>query len=448
MSNWLFYGYVALLTIIMLVSFIHKNKIQKDYLDPFTLFSGSFYIYSVIGAFDNKGSFESNYIAFIFYASCIIGYSFFVFGYFHKLKCSFDIVSGNGKIRTTLLPGIMQGTCIQKIDAIMILCLFVCLIANADVFKSMITNFGQGVSYTATAVRSSGSIFNGAISLIKSYFQLFMIGYPAYRMFKSNRISLFDVFLYLIYGVYAFASGYRVILIYLIITILCFFNYRHKRIRLGVLAVISCVGLLGLIALGHLRAESNIFDMLNMFTTGGIRYLRLTSSGEFVNTVGTFATYVKAISSGAFHFNFGYSWLVEILIFIPTFIWSNRPLPWPQQYMKDFFPNALAGTGHGWFILDDGYMAFGVLGIAFEMFIVGMALAKAYEYFMKGRRNPLKMVMYTTLLYYTIIMTRSSFLGSLKNYLLFIIPLILINIITSPMDDEQCYLGISESEQE
>lgn len=431
--------YVIILISLILLFFRKKNRIQKDYLDPFVLFSGSFFVYTVIGAYDNLYSLEGYYESFLYYLSCMIGYCAFSLGYLYKLRKHYEIVSGNGKIQFTFLPNILHGSSIKKIDAIMLLCLIMCIIMNYDTFISMIVNFGQGVSYVDTAVRTSESVFDGAKSLFHSYFLLFMISFPAYRMFKSNRISVLDIFLYAIYGVYAFASGYRVTLIYLVVTVLAFFNYRRGRLKFVTIGIIACLGIFLLIALGHLRAESNIFDMLKMFNAGGARYFKLSSSGEFVNTVGTFITYINEISLGKYNFNFGYSWIVELLMFVPTFIWPNRPLPLPQQYMKDFFPNALEGTGHGWFILNDGYMAFGIIGIALEMFLLGLILAKAYKFFMNHQRNPLKMVMYSTMLYYIVIMIRNSFLGSLKNYLLFIIPLIIIDILLKPKDDQKCY---------
>ena len=148
------------------------------------------------------------------------------------------------------------------------------------------------------------------------------------------------------------------------------------------------------------------------------------ASGEFSNTVETCFKYIELSS-----FNFGFSWLMEIFMFIPTFLWPGRPLPLPEQYVLTFFPDAPAGYGKGWFVLTDGYMAFGIFGVMLEMYYAGMVLALLYNYFMKRKDSYFLMLMYVFLLVFVFTMIRGSFLGFIKNYPLAILPLIIIHHI-------------------
>ena len=97
--------------------------------------------------------------------------------------------------------------------------------------------------------------------------------------------------------------------------------------------------------------------------------------------------------------------------------------------MLDFYPNAQAGTGHGWFILTDGYMAFGVIGVVVEMLIFGWIVGKVYRNFFSNKENPVIAFLYAYFLLYIFYSVRSSMFLTIKNYIISVFPIILLYLI-------------------
>lgn len=429
----MFYSFLILFLLCILIVFIIKNKknVINNYIEPFTIFTVAFSIYSLIGAFDNiyldKYSF---YTKLIFCVAVIIGYIIFSFSYLNN-DLSNNININDTTISFKLSDGIIHNGKIAVTDLLMSGLFLVFIFINIDTFFDMIFNFGYGISYIETAIRSERTIISGPLALFNSYFTLFLVGYPSYRMFKTGIVSLFDILIFLVVAVFSITSGYRTTLIYIAFSWLVFFNYKRGFLGIKSLSVLGCVMFFGMILLGNIRSKSNIFDMYYLFLENGISYFKLSSSGEFFNTVNTFFDYIELIGNGSYSFNWGYTWLVDLLLYIPTFLFPDRPLPWPEQYMLDFQPFAPVGTGHGWFILNDGYMSFGIIGIIIEMYLMGYVLSKANMYFMQRLNKPLFMFIYVIFLSFVFMMVRSGFLGSVKNFLLEIIPFVLIIFISN-----------------
>jgi oligosaccharide repeat unit polymerase len=420
MEQIAFWSFLIVLIIFFVIFYKKKNKqiIHYDNLDPFMIFSATFILYSVVGGYDRLGEYTSDiYIPMMFYISVCIGYVMFSFGYLKSVGCCDNTYEGKrikiGIKRETTRVGV-----IRKDDLLMFIILIVYIIVNFSVFSSMILNFGNGISYVETSARSARNATTGTLSLLHSYFMILMIAYPFYRVYKTCKVTITDVIILFICAVYCVTSGYRSTLVFMMLAVLGLINYRYKYIKLRYLVIIGTVALMLLVLVGHLRARNNISDMIKMYNEYGNKLFKLTGSGEFRNPIGTFYNYATAISSGKMSFNWGYTWIVDILIFIPYFIWPGRPLPWSEQYMLDFYPSAPSGTGHGWYILNDGYMSFGILGVALEMFIVGMVLGKLYCFFIKRKENPMYMVMYLIFMLFNFTMVRTGFLGTVKNYIL------------------------------
>lgn len=419
--------------ILFLLFTILKNKrlSVKDNLDCFMLFSAPFFLYSIVGSYGRIGNNSTDIYTFcIFYFSVILGYTAFSIGYINSLG-KYDNSYKPVKIRIGLRPEIIKKGCVRKDDLLMLAILLFCIAMNYSEFISMITDFGSGVSYVDTFARSERTALSGPMSLLNSFFLILLPMYPFYRVWRTNKITAFDIFLITIATIYCISSGYRSSLLLIGLSLLALFNYRSGYLKLKFLVPLCVVALLFMVALGHLRARSNITDMITMFRGSGSDFLKLTSSGEFLNPIGTFFNYANAISIGRMSFNYGYTWLVDLGVWIPYFIWPGRPLPWPEQYMLDFFPNALAGTGHGWYVLNDGYMSFGILGVMLELYIIGITLGKAYKYFMDRRDNPMYMVMYIILMLFNFEMVRTGFLSTVKNYFLQILLFAIIIVVSN-----------------
>jgi len=430
----LFYVFEIVFVILVSVFLYEKNKRQRahDYLDLFTIFSAAYFLYCSIGTYAVIGNYYNKlYVPILFYISAILGYSAFALGYICFVNRRNDATT----IQTKIGFGLRKGILINKgrvsiIDLVMLIIFAFFILINHETFITMITNFGIGESYEDVKYREARTALSGPINLINSYFPIFLVGYPSYRMFKTGKISFFDLFIFVILGMYSITSGHRTTLVLLGFAVLTFINYRYKLLGFGKLICLGVCALLFMVILGHVRASSDITGMITRLMEGGSDLAKLTSSGEFINTVGTCLKYIEEIAVGRYEFNYGYAWIAEVLIFIPYFLWKGRPIPWAEQYMVDFYPLAPEGTGHGWFVLNDGYMSFGILGVILEMFVIGVVLAKVYSFFIKNIRIPIFHIMYIVLLKFTFLMIRTGFLSTVKNYILEIAPFILIIIIT------------------
>lgn len=422
MEEILFYIFVLLFLLLIIFFLNRKNKKigRANSIDPITIFTGGLFAYSCIGSYDRIGLYENDISTpFIFYCSVLLGYVFFAAGYLNNLNKDQKAFVEN-KIAFSIFPLSIQR---KDKESIAILAFFLTVvIINISTLVDMILNFGVGVAYTEVALRDSRTALSGPRALLDSFFALVMIGFPAYNMLKSGKISLGDALILFLYMVYSVVCGYRTNLVSIGLVLCVYLNFRIKRLKIRYLLVGAILALFFMILLGHLRAESSIWDMVDMFKSSDKDLFSVESSGEFSNTVETCYTYIENSA-----FNYGYSWILEILMYIPVFLWPGRPLPLPEQYVKTYFPSAPDGYGKGWFVLTDGYSAFGIVGVIIEMYIIGMVLAKLYNYFMKRKDSYFLMMIYVFFLVNIFIMIRGSFLSFLKTFTLSIIPLILIH---------------------
>ena len=423
--------FVLFFCVIIMCVFRKKNKTlhSRNYIDPMTFFTGGLFVYSIVGAFDWK-QIESTTSLTIYVLTILLGYIAFSFGYLISVREEYSFDSRYKKISFSMKAGIIEGKTVQVVDCLMILLLLLLIITNRNSFIQLFTKFGSGNSYVDSAIRADRTAFSGAQSLMESFFGLFMIAFPTYRIYKTSKITLIDLAVLLAYAVFSLASGYRSELVTIGIAVLVIINYRVKRLSFKELAIMGVTALLLLVSVGHLRRFSNIGQMIQMLKTEGLSLFRLGSSGEFSNTTVTFFSYINAIKNGTRQFDIGLSWLTDIAMFIPTFLWRSRPLPLAEQYMKEFFPNAPEGTGHGWFVMNTGYMAFGIIGVIIELFVLGVVLAKVFNFFMKRKEDSLIMTMYVYLLLFVFTLARGSFIGAVKNYLLQVLPLIIVYYVS------------------
>lgn len=431
MMDFIAYFVFALVYLAIVVLMLYKHyhgKREKDYLDFFCVFTASFSLYALVGTFDRVIEHSANiYTSMIVYLSIIVGYFFAAMGYFRVsgryANYSFE-TNGNLRFQPQEILPFSTRVSINYFLFISLTILFIAI--NYDRVANMILNFGTGASYIETSARGPRTAFSGAKSLFSSFFTLFFLGFPFVRIYRSGKIRVLDLVIFIIQGAYSLASGHRNTLLIMGIMILALYNYKVRHIKLGRLCIIGFIAMTAFVSLGHLRASNSISGMIERMMNSSSGIFMVTSTGEFYNTVGTFYSYVDAIHTGSHAFNFGYTYIVDILIFIPTFLFPGRPLPWSEQYMLDFYPDAPTGSGHGWYLLNDGYMSFGIIGIAVELYILGCFMAKLYYFLRERMESEYIGYMYCVILSFVFLLSRGSFLGLIKTGFLEISPLIVI----------------------
>ena len=430
-----FYIFSFCLLAIIMISFCLKSRKEKctNFVDAFTFFSIPYFIYPFLGTYSAwKNNLYPDFVFYLFWISVIIGYVFFSIAYLFTAKPVYNIEDflSEKKIKFVRMHHFILNQHIKLSDLIFFLAVFGVIIINIDSFISLFSNFGYGSGYTSHMYRPARTVFSGLTSQLNSYFLIFLISYPAYRIMKSNSVSLGDIVLELAVIMHCIVEGDRTSLIIIAISFAIILNYYHKKIGLLLIFIVGVFSLLFLCLLNLLRVESDIKSMLNILPYV-INSLDLMHVNEFINPCKTFLDYIFSISTGKDIFNLGYTWIVDLMLYIPSFLFPNRPLPWAEQYMLDFYPGAPAGTGHGWFVLNDGYLSFGILGIILEMTFMGFIISKINFALLEKRRIPLYMLVYVLFLTQCFRVVRDSFLITVKNCLLDIVPFLFIILLVN-----------------
>lgn len=399
---------------------ISRNDYTKDYIAPVLFVLFPMIAYSFIGIFDRIQMSEySIYEMIIFELANIIGLIFFVLGYGYDTS----IVKIPKRIKK-------DRTYITNKDLCIISVFIIVVIWKFDYFVDLIMNFGTGVLYHDYSIRGERNALTGIISATNSYFNLLILLLPFYRCCKNKKLSLFDAFLFIIVFSRSFFSGDRTNVLLAGILILVIINKFYFHISLKDILSYGIIGGIFLILLGHLRMYNNPTAMIEMILNNDLETLfSLKSSGEFFYTTGTMLNYIHSINIDNRFFDLGYIYVIDFLIFIPTFIFESRPLPPAEQYMLEFFPFAKAGTGHAWYILNDGYISFGLFGVAVEMYIYGKCIKKIYKRYFENNDDPIRIYAYIFLLLALFYSIRSSMFLTLKNYIISIIPLIILHFM-------------------
>ncbi len=362
----------------------------------------------------------STYELLVFALGCILGLGFFLIGYGYDvspINSSESYFKGPAHLSKKIKFGELF---------LFLLFIIICFVFRNRLIK-MIVNFGESDLYASYAIRAERTRITGVRSALASYFTLVFLSLPFYRSYKEKKIHALDIFIYVIVFVYAFLAGDRTNLVLAALLLAVLVNSRFFHLKVNFIIFAAILGTLVLVLVGHLRKYNNFESMWRMINNENLEeLLSLTSSGEFKNTTGTMFSYIHAYSNGKSFYNFGYIYLLDIIMYIPTFIFPSRPLPPQEQYMHEFFPSAASGTGHGWFILTDGYIAFGVIGIVIEMYSYGKLLKYTYRKYFENNKNPLTNYLYVYFLLYVFYSIRSSVMLSIKNYIIAVLPVLVI----------------------
>jgi len=398
---------------------------KKNHITPILVFSVAFVVYSLIGMVNriSDASVSDRDFILLFLAN-LIGFVCFMLGYG---KDTAHVQSR--KLQNPIKLSITRPQKLYLCETVIVCAFLAILLIYRDRALDMIVNFGSGISYLDYAVRDERTAFSGIMQALGTYFSLFVFLLPFYRIYKNRKATLLDIGIFLVYFSWSFFSGDRTMLILIALMLVVLINERLKPFNMRFIIVAAVFGVFALVLLGHLRRYNSLDEMIAMVEREGISALvNLKSSGEFRYTTGTLLNYIKALDSPVSFAGLGV-YVTELLIWIPTFLFPNRPLPLAEQYMLDFYPDAPAGTGHGWFILTDGYMALGLLGVAAEMLLFGLLIGFVYRKCFANRESPIRSFLYSYFLLYVFYSVRSSMLLSIKNYLIAVLPVILIYII-------------------
>lgn len=398
----------------------YKTK-AWDFLEPYFVFIFGFSLYMWTGYYYqvNIVSLDSN-ASFIYGLCILITVLFFNIGYIFTKPNNISQLNNYG---VYLKP---YGS---RILTVILLISILILFLNLTKLKEVLWAFQiGGQSYLTYSIRPTRTIITGPLALMQKYYMnifMFVICLFYFYFGKFNIISLMLTILLIIYGV---CSGDRILLIFVIIVNLVFYNYHIRRITLFKGTSCAVISLLLLIFIAHARVYNNMSDILDFLFTRQLSDFSLFSIGELTAGSKILSDYIIAIQHNEYMFDLGKSVVTDFIMFIPFFLFPNRPLPLAEQYMISFHPEAPAGTGMGYNILCAPYLSYGLVGVAIQALLLGFLMKKSYVIYRKNANNLFICFIYCIILTQVITLSRGSFGGALKNIFLLSLPFYIINI--------------------
>lgn len=232
-------------------------------------------------------------------------------------------------------------------------------------------------------------------------------------------------------------SGWRSKAVWALLFPIVFFHYRCRRF--GRWAIGLGAGAVFLFATGmeHARAASDwrgMWDVLrDVLTLQGVAFLSPDESGE-LQTATNLMRLIAGCQAGETTLNWGTSVVSDLLVFVPRAFFAARPLPLSEQYMETFYPGVReTGAGYGFYILQEGYWAFGLAGVFAFMLAYGWVLARVYRWFAQRWHLDVAVLCYSSL-YAALVVSavRSGVMISLKTALMHALPFLLVRLLPIP----------------
>ena len=405
---------------IILISFKIRYRSSPDLLEPFLVFMAIYTCYCWFSGISmiNKQVYSLSVMR-TYFICVILGLLGFVLGYLGVFTSKNRIIC---KITSIKVPY----TNLFKIFLAFTICLVI--INYHYVFQYF--NLADIKPYTETSIRGTRTAWSGALSYISEITLQLLLFTVLLRTFVRRKWSIFALFYLALVTLIAIKGGAKGEVIKVILILAIYINYYKRRLpTFKTLAVFLCL-IMFITMYNHVRSTSSIVEMINL-TVINVKSNPLnlipTNGGELGGLSEILCDGIQAINTGMMTFTHGASWVNDLLVFIPSFMFNQRPLPMSEQYVKMFYPSDLLGTGRGWFILSDGYWAFGYVGVVLIMFLYGALLAIFYRHFKNNINNGAFVLVYS-LVYLVLVgyATRTGFFGTIKASIMVLLPYILL----------------------
>jgi oligosaccharide repeat unit polymerase len=259
--------------------------------------------------------------------------------------------------------------------------------------------------YSVTSVLSVSTGYAVAFSWMVT---LSLLAFAYGLINHSKSWTIFGMSMIILCMLSFFIMGRRGALVVLSLALIIVHALCNKRLSYFTYITIVSLGFLALNLIGLLRGAS--YDSLSTFyesTVDRYNYVSEISEVGFFYTITDgnfvipFQTLPNIISKLNYvgDFSYGTVTLNSLLLMVPSFIWSDRPLPLANWYMMEFVdPNAALNEGRQFFFLSESYLNFGPLGILFWGFGYGFIFAGLASYFHRNRSSYIHVVLFALIL--------------------------------------------------
>ena len=319
-------------------------------------------------------------------------------------------------------------------------CLVLCVVFLPFIYSKF--NFFAVRSYYEIALSSRverlADDSAGVIDVLTLYLPLtILLATCAYAIQNAEVKTWQRLAAFVVFGAYVltgFLAGERYTILYCGVVMLAYRHFRIQRVSALQAIVGGFIGYVLMNLIPIIRGSANPALMLQvlMDTLGseGLNDFSLTYSNELV-TATNLHRHIQGMLLGETTYNYGYSLVTDLLVWIPRLIYPNRPLPISEQFVEVFYPGVRdMGGGYGFFIIQEGYWAFGVFGAFVFMAFFGWIVDGLYRAVLKFQQYDLVLILYAAV-YADIVMAsiRSGIVGSFKAALLHAFPFVFVLVV-------------------
>lgn len=385
--DWLWFSLVYLLITIGAIA-LHGYSGRVDFLNPLFMFLVVLYLYSVSSGLyvDESGatytgdpiSDESRYK---FYFACLVGAAATAAGsvavrYFPLLN-SREISCSTGEARKRFFAHV---------------CVMLGVLIALPFAGEVLTYFNPTdvAGYSDWALESRQlrheDTAAGLRDVVSFYLPIILLLAGCTAIALSKGCGLTRLIAIIVIGLYLMTNtmaGKRGVVVDALIPLVVFFHYRVRRIRLREFVAVILCGYLFINLMSVARVSSNPLEMLQLIrdaiAVAGPALLGVAATSELW-TATNLHRLIEGVASNETQLTYGVSFVNEWSTLLPRFIYPDRPLTLAERFVDVFYPGLLeSGGGMGLFILQEGYWAFGLIGIVITMLGFGYFLETLYR---------------------------------------------------------------------
>jgi oligosaccharide repeat unit polymerase len=226
-------------------------------------------------------------------------------------------------------------------------------------------------------------------------------------------------------------SGWRSQMMSAILMVTIYYHYTHTKLRIRSVLIGSVLVYVLINVLSVMRGSSNPIEMFMLlakaFEQRGMDLLAISQSGELATSTNLIRL-ISGINNNETDFGFGSIAANQVAALVPRAIMPDRPLIASERFVQIFYPGIYeSGGGKGFFILQDGYWDFGLIGVLFYTFVFAVLTQKIYQFYLQRVGHPFWTLFYG-LVFYNLIFSsiRSGIFASIKSALIVALPVLLI----------------------
>ena len=252
---------------------------------------------------------------------------------------------------------------------------------------------------------------------------------------KNHFLYYLSVITLTLFFLFLIIMGKRRIALTTLLSLFLFRHYYVKRIsKYGVAALfvagvwlvnfVANLRILNIVGKNYLGKLLEVLKSLNPIEA----ILNLAVISEFQVPFGTFLTIVQKYPFWE-NFLIGKTYFLMPTVFIPHSIFPERWNGLAPWFVEHFFP-IYKGTGFAFFILNEPYMNFGVLGIIVFMFFFGWAVKWISCELTKNKNNPFVLLVFAYVVSYMFSFIRSDLICIRELLYTFIFPILFVIILS------------------